>query len=216
MPESPMFVGIDVAQAELEIALRPSAERWAVSNDEAGVATVVARLQALRPVLMVLEATGGLEVLVTSALAAAELPVVVVNPRQARDFAKATGQLAKTDALDARALAHFTEAVRPALRPLPDAQTRALSAQLTRRRQLVERLTAEKNRIVRAPGSIRPIFKPISPGWSSGWLTSIPTSAGPSAPPRSGGSTTICCKVRRGWGRCSPAPCWPICRSWAP
>ena len=155
MPESPMFVGIDVAQAELEIALRPSAERWAVSNDEAGVATLVARLQALRPVLIVLEATGGLEVLVTSALAAAELPVVVVNPRQARDFAKATGQLAKTDALDARALAHFAEAVRPALRPLPDAQTRALSAQLTRRRQLVEMLTAEKNRIARAPGAIR-------------------------------------------------------------
>jgi transposase len=155
MPESPMFVGIDVAQAELEIALRPSAERWAVANDEAGVATLVARLQALRPVLIVLEATGGLEVLVTSALAASELPVVVVNPRQARDFAKATGQLAKTDALDARALAHFAEAVRPALRPLPDAQTRALSAQLTRRRQLVEMLTAEKNRIARAPGVIR-------------------------------------------------------------
>ena len=155
MPESPMFVGIDVAQAELEIALRPSAERWAVSNDEAGVATLVARLQALRPVLIVLEATGGLEVLVTSALAAAELPVAVVNPRQARDFAKATGQLAKTDALDARALAHFAEAVRPALRPLPEAQTRALSAQLTRRRQLVEMLTAEKNRIARAPGAIR-------------------------------------------------------------
>ena len=151
MPESPMFVGIDVAQAELEIALRPSAERWAVSNDEAGVATLVARLQALRPVLIVLEATGGLEVPVTSALAAAELPVVVVNPRQARDFAKATGQLAKTDALDARALAHFAEAVRPALRPLPDAQTRALSAQLTRRRQLVEMLTAEKNRISTGP-----------------------------------------------------------------
>jgi transposase len=150
-----MFVGIDVAQAEVEVALRPRAERWAVSNDEAGVATLVARLQALRPVLIVLEATGGLEVLVTRARAAAELPVVVVNPRQARDCAKATGPLAQTDALEARALAPFAEAVRPALRPLPDAQTRALSAQLTRRRPLVEMLTAEKNRVARAPGAIR-------------------------------------------------------------
>lgn len=155
MPASPIFVGIDVAQAALEVALRPSAEGWVVLNDEAGIATLVARLEALQPVLIVLEATGGLEVLVTSALAAAGLPVVVVHPRQARDFAKATGQLAKTDALDARALAHFAEAVRPALRPLPDAQTQALSARLTRRRQLVERLTAEKNRRARAPGAIR-------------------------------------------------------------
>lgn len=155
MPESPIFVGIDVAQTALEVALRPNAEGWAVSNDEAGIATLVARWQAAPPARIVVEATGGLEMLVTSALAAAELPVVVVNPRQARDVAKATGQLAKTDALDARALAHVAEAVRPALRPLPDAQTQALSAQLTRRRQLVERLTAEKNRVARAPGAIR-------------------------------------------------------------
>jgi transposase len=155
MPASPIFVGIDVAQAALEVALRPSAEGWVVLNDEAGIATLVARLEALQPVLIVLEATGGLEVLVTSALAAAGLPVVVVNPRQARDVAKATGQLAKTDALDARALAHVAEAVRPALRPLPDAQTQALSTRLTRRRQLVERLTAEKNRRARAPGPLR-------------------------------------------------------------
>src|SRR6266850_714726 len=155
MSDMPCFVGIDVAKARLDIALRPSGERWAVPNDVSGGTMLVDRLQALHPALIVLEATGGLERLVTSALATAGLPVVVVNPRQARDFAKATGPLAKTDALDARALAHFAEAVRPALRPLPDAQTRALSAQLTRRRQLVEMLTAEKNRIVRAPGAIR-------------------------------------------------------------
>jgi len=150
-----MLVGIEVAPAEVEIALRPSAERWAVSHDEAGVAALVARLQALRPVLMVLEATGGWAVLVTSALAAAELPVVVVNPRQARDLAQATGPWANTEALDARVLAPVAEAVRPARRPWPEAPTRALSAPLTRRRQLVELLTAEKNRRARAPGAIR-------------------------------------------------------------
>jgi Transposase len=90
MSESPKFVGIHVAQVELEVALRLGAESWVVSNDESGVATLVACLQALRPVLIVLEATGGLEVLVTSALAAAELLVAAVNPRQARDLAKAS------------------------------------------------------------------------------------------------------------------------------
>jgi transposase len=155
MPRGPVFVGIDVAKAELEIALRPTAEGWAVANDEPGIATLVARLQAIQPALIVLEATGGLEVSVTAALAAAGLPVVVVNPRQARDFAKATGRLAKTDALDAHGLAHFAEAVRPAPRPLPDAQTQALRAQLARRRQLLDMLTAEKNRLSSAPPMIQ-------------------------------------------------------------
>ena len=99
----PCFVGIDVAKAQLDIALRPSGERWAVPNDAGGVVMLVERLQALHPTLIVLEATGGLERAATAALATADLPVVVVNPRQARDFARATGQLAKTDALDARA-----------------------------------------------------------------------------------------------------------------
>jgi len=155
MPDLPSFVGIDVAQAVLAVALRPSAERWAVSPDAPGLATLVARLEALRPVLIVRDATGGVEALVTSALAAAGLPVVVVNPRQARDVAKATGPLAKTAALDARALAHGAEAVRPARRPLPTAQTQALSARLTRRRPLIERLTAEQNRLTRAPRPVR-------------------------------------------------------------
>lgn len=155
MSDTTIFVGLDVAQADLEIALRPSAEGWTVANDELGIAALVARLQAVQPALIVLEATGGLEVAVTSALAAAGLPVVVVNPRQARDFAKATGPLAKTEALDARAWAHVAEAVRPTPRPLPDAPTQALSAQLTRRRQLVEMLTAEKNRLARAPRPLR-------------------------------------------------------------
>ena len=155
MPEGPVFVGIDVAKAHLDIALRPTAEGWRVANDDAGIAPLVARRQDLQPALIVLEATGGLEVPVTVALTAAGLPVVVVNPRQARDFAKATGRLAKTDALDAHGLAHFAEAVRPALRPLPDAQTQALSAQLARRRQLLDMLTAEKNRLGSAPPTIQ-------------------------------------------------------------
>ena len=106
MSDVPCFIGIDVAKAQLDIALRPSGERWAIPNDASGVRTLVDRVQTRKPTLIVLEATGGLERAVASALATAGLPVVVVNPRQVRDFARATGQLAKTDALDARALAH--------------------------------------------------------------------------------------------------------------
>ena len=147
MAETQMFVGIDVAKAQLDIALRPTGERWTVSNEDASIAALVAQLQAVAPTLIVLEATGGSQRAVVAALAAAGLPVVVANPRQTRDFAKATGQLAKTDALDARALAHFAEAVRPSPRPLPDAQTEALRAVLTRRRQLIAMRTAEQNRL---------------------------------------------------------------------
>jgi transposase len=155
MSESQVFVGIDVAKAQLDIALRPSGERWAVPNDEVHIAALVAQLQGVHPTLLVLEATGGYHRAVVAALAAAGLPVVVVNPRQTRDFAKATGQLAKTDALDARALAHFAEAVRPPPRPLPDAQTEELRALLTRRRQLVAMRTAEHNRLDNAPRRVQ-------------------------------------------------------------
>jgi transposase len=147
MSDVPCFVGIDVAKAQLDIALRPSGERWAVANDASGVATLVDRLQTLHPTLIVLEATGGLERAVTSALAAAGLPVVVVNPRQARDFARATGQLAKTDALDARALAHFADVIRPTPRPLPDAQTQELRALVGRCQPLIVMRTAEQHRL---------------------------------------------------------------------
>jgi transposase len=142
-----MFVGIDVAKAQLAIALRPTGERWAVPNDEPGIATLVARLQAMQPTLIVLEATGGYPRAVVAALAAAAWPIVVVKPRQVRDFANATGPLAKTDPLDARAVAHFAEAVRPVLRPLPDAGTEELRALLARRRQLIAMRTAEQNRL---------------------------------------------------------------------
>jgi transposase len=155
MPATPVFVGIDVSKDRLDVALRPTPDRWAVVNDQSGIAGLVARLRHQAPTLIVLEATGGLEIPLTSELAAAGLPVVVVNPRQVRDFAKATGRLAKTDTLDASVLAQFAEAVRPALRPLPDAQTQALSALLTRRRQLIEMCTAEKNRLSTASPPVR-------------------------------------------------------------
>ncbi|MDE2323012.1 MAG: IS110 family transposase [candidate division NC10 bacterium] len=155
MTTSAVFVGIDVSKDRLDLALRPTGARWAVANEEAGIADLVTRLRHQAPTLIVLEATGGLDVPVSSALAAAGLPVVVVNPRQVRDFAKATGKLAKTDTLDASILAQFAEAVRPVARALPDAATQALSALLLRRRQLIEMLTAEKNRLGIAPTPVR-------------------------------------------------------------
>jgi len=142
----PLYVGIDVAKAHLDIALRPHTESWRVVNDVAEIAHLIARLDALHPTLIVLEATGGYERPLVVALTAAALPVAVVNPRQVRDFAKATGKLAKTDALDAAMLAHFADAVRPAPRPVSNADTHALAAVLVRRRQLVAMLTAEQNR----------------------------------------------------------------------
>ena len=151
-----LFVGIDVAKQQLDVAVRPSGERWTVSPEEAGVGDLVTRLQTLAPSLIVLEATGGLEVALAGALAAATLPVAVVNPRQVRDFARATGTLAKTDRLDAQCLAQFAEAVRPTPRALPDAQAQELSALLQRRRQLVEMHTAETNRLHTAARRIRP------------------------------------------------------------
>jgi transposase len=142
----PCFVGIDVAKAQWDLAVRPSGERWTVPNDAGGVVMLVERLPALHPTLIGLEATGGLERAATAALATAGLPVVVVNPRQARDVARATGQLAKTDALDARALAHVADVIRPAPRPLPDAQTQALRALLGRRQPRIVMCTAEPHR----------------------------------------------------------------------
>ena len=141
-----MFVGVDVAKAELVISIVPGEERFTVANDERGVHTLGDRLRAIAPTLIVLEATGGYELLTVAALAAAALPVVVVNPRQVRDFAKATGQLAKTDRIDADILARFAAVVRPAVRAIPDADAHELDALLTRRRQLLEMLQAERNR----------------------------------------------------------------------
>jgi transposase len=146
MPSSGAFVGIDVAQAHLDVAVRPRGDAWRVAHDDTGIGALVERLRALGPALVVLEATGGLEGPLAGALAAAGLPAAIVNPRQVRDFARATGRLAKTDRLDAAVLAHFAQAVRPPVRPLPAATEQALRGLVARRRQLLEMLVAERNR----------------------------------------------------------------------
>lgn len=156
MSSAQSFIGIDVAKEYLDMASRPGGQSTRTRNREAEIAQLVQDLQELRPVLIVLEATGGLELPLAAALAVAGLPVAVVNPRQVRSFAQATGQLAKTDRLDAQLLAHFAEAIRPAPRALPDAQTQQFSALLARRRQLIEMLTAEKNRLHSALAPLRP------------------------------------------------------------
>ena len=142
-----IFVGIDVSKARLDVATRPEATAFSQPHNTEGVAAVVTRLKALNPTLIVLEATGGLEVAIAVALASAGLAVAVINPRQVRDFARATGRLAKTDRIDAEVLAHFADAIRPAVRPLPDEDARGLDALVTRRRQVIEMRTAELNRL---------------------------------------------------------------------
>jgi transposase len=142
-----VVVGIDVAKAWLDVAIRPSGDQRRVGNDAAGIAEAVARLQTVGARVIVVEATGGYEAPLVAALGVAALPVAVVNPRQVRDFAKATGRLAKTDRLDAQVLAQFGEAVRPTPRPLPDEEAQALAALVERRRQVVAMRTAEENRL---------------------------------------------------------------------
>lgn len=154
-----LFVGIDVSKDKLDVALLPSDERWSVGNNEAEIPSLVERLKQLNPSLIVLEATGGLETLVAASLGTAKLPVAVVNPRQARDFAKAIGKLAKTDDIDAGVLALFAERIRPEPRPLKDQELQELTDLLTRRNQLVAMLTGEKNRLSSAPKTTRKDIK---------------------------------------------------------
>ena len=146
-----VYVGIDVSKTRLDVAVRPSGGLSHVTYDAAGITTVVTQLSQKQPIRIVVEATGGLERPLVRALVAAALPVIVVNPRQVRDFAKATGQLAKTDALDAQVLARFAEVIHPSLRALPDPQTQELAALLARRRQVLAMQRAEQNRLDRAP-----------------------------------------------------------------
>lgn len=155
MRSSETFVGIDVSKDNLDVACRPAGAPFSLANTSAGIIDLVKRVRAFKPALVVFEATGGLELAAVTALAIAGFPVVVVNPRQARDFAKSTGQLAKTDRIDAAVLAHFGEAVRPEPRKLPDDTTRELNAIVQRRRQLIEMLTAEENRLRRASPAVR-------------------------------------------------------------
>ena len=156
MKEIPLFAGIDVSKDHLDVAVRPNGEAWQVSHDSVGIRDLVERLGEMGPQLVVLEATGGIEMTLAGELAASQLAIAIVNPRQVRDFARAAGKLAKTDALDAQVLSHFAEAMRPASRPLPDADSQELGALVVRRRQLVEMITAEKNRMRTATARIRP------------------------------------------------------------
>ena len=157
---TPCFVGIDVSKLTLDVAIRPTGEHFQIANDDKEFPALCKRLKQLSVERIVLEATGGLEVLLFTHLAAAGLPVCRVNPAQARHFAQATNQLAKTDSVDARLLAHFGDALKPEARPLPSSQQLEFDALLTRRRQLVEMLVAEKNRLKQAP-SIKRVAKEI-------------------------------------------------------
>lgn len=149
------FVGIDVSKSRLDVAVRPSGEVWQVANDEAGFASLVGKLKSLEPKLVVMEATGGYQAPLVAALTVAGIAVAVVNPRQVRDFGRATGRLAKTDALDAGTIARFGEVLKPEPRSMPDAETQALQALVTRRRQLVDMIVAETNRLGTALQPVR-------------------------------------------------------------
>ena len=150
-----VVVGIDISKTQLDVAIRPAGESIRVPYDATGLTALLARLSQVRPTRIVVEATGGLERPLLRALVDAALPVIAVNPRQVRDFAKATGRLAKTDELDAQVLAHFAEAIQPDLRRLPDPQTQELAALLARRRQVLAMQRAEQNRLDRAPSRVR-------------------------------------------------------------
>src|SRR3954453_7918244 len=147
MISAPIFVGIDISKTHLDTATRPARAMDRHTNDSAGIAALVARLRPMAPSLVVVEATGGLELPLLGALQVADIPTAAINPRQARDFAKATGRLPTTDRIDAEVLAPFAEAVRPDARPLPPAEVRALDALLSRRQQLLEMQVRESNRL---------------------------------------------------------------------
>ena len=206
-PAAPTFVGIDVAKDRLDVHLRPLDQAFALSRDGAGLEALVECLVALSPALVVLEATGGFEVAVAGALAAAGLPLVVGNPRQIRDFARATGRLAKTDRLDAAASARFAEAVRPAPRPVPSAAAQALGELVARRRQLVEMITSEgqRRRQLRDPRLGR-VSRRMSPGCKRSSRPSKPTSTTRSAPPRPGAPPRTCSPRCPASARPPPAP----------
>jgi len=174
MSRDEIFVGIDVAQRRLDVAVRPGGDVESYGNEPAGIDALVAKLTDLHPSGIVLEATGGYEAPVVAALAAAGLPAACVNARQVRDFARATGRLAKTDRLDARVLAHFAEAVRPPVRALPEADAQELAALLARRTQLLEMLTAERNRLRLAPPRVGERLR-AHIAWLQGELSALDT-----------------------------------------
>lgn len=153
---SEVFVGIDVSEASLDVARLPGGRSWRYANEEQSIAALTERLKEMTPALIVLEATGGIEMTLLAALSSAGLPAVAINPRQGRDFARALGKLAKTDKIDALVLARFAQSVRPEPKALADEEAQTLRDLMTRRRQFIEMLTAEKNRLRRARPAIRP------------------------------------------------------------
>ena len=156
MDAGQIFAGIDVSKRSLDLASTSSKEKLNLTYDDSGIKKAIRTLKGLAPSLIVLEATGKLEAKLVASLQIAKLPVVVVNPRQVRDFAKAKGILAKTDAIDASVLARFAEVIRPEIRPLPDEKTRELNGYLTRRHQIVEMIVAEQNRRLTAEAKLKP------------------------------------------------------------
>ena len=154
-----VYVGIDVSGAHLDVEVRPGGEVTQYPNDARGIASIIDKIEPLKPSGVVLEATGGLEMPLASELELAGLPLSLVNPRQVRNFARATGKLAKTDAIDALLLAQFAEAVKPPVRPLPGEETRELRALVDRRQQLLEMVTSERNRLPRASSRVRPLIQ---------------------------------------------------------
>ena len=147
MDQKQVFIGIDVSKKQLDVATRPAMAHFQVGNDDQGIATLIQRLRELKPQLILLEASGGFETLAAASLRQADLPAQIINPRQVREFARSTGKLAKTDKIDAAVLAHFAQLLQPPLRPWPEAEQQELAALMTRRRQLVEMIVMEKNRL---------------------------------------------------------------------
>ena len=154
MSISETFIGIDVSKERLDCACRPNGTTFSFKNSLTGIEALIKQVQEQQPRLVVLEATGGLERALVAALVVAQMPVVVVNPRQVRDFARAVGQLAKTDRIDAAVIAHFGEAVKPQVRTLPDQLTQQMDALMTRRTQLVQMLSVERNHLVSATSPV--------------------------------------------------------------
>ena len=216
MEQEPIYVGIDVAKAQVDVAVRPTDDRWEVSHDETGVRHLVSQLKALEPVMVLLEASGGLEVPLVAALAAHSVPVVVVNPRQVRDFARATGKLAKTDALDAAVLAHFAEAVRPPVRPLRDTETQALNSLAARRHQVMTMLVSEKNRLSSATIAVRPRIE-AHIAWLEQELDDLDEGLRQTLrqSPVWREKDDLLRTVPGVGEQLSPSLSWPICRSWA-
>ena len=155
MSRSERFVGIDVSKSQLDVNRYPDAQGWQFPFTSSGVSELISLLKAQDPALVVLEATGGLEVPLVAALCDEGLPVVVINPRQVRDFARSIGRLAKTDSIDAAVIAHFAAAVKPPVRPIPTQEARDLSERVARRSQIVEMITAESNRLAASHGKVR-------------------------------------------------------------